>query len=328
MSAPDKVREQPEEESLEEPPPAPVPCTILMNSRAGALHPTAGPDQVQEMVETIGLPAEVVGTESADEMRDTIRRLVRKGGARVAVAGGDGTIALAVQEVAHSDTVLGIIPQGTANNFASALRLPQDLPSALRVLLDGVVREVDLGRAEATQEWRRDGAEGGRSQRYFTEAAGVGMFADILALYGAGTNKNFFRALYALARVVLSLRPRRLRLIIDGEAHTERATLCIVANTYRMAYAIPVAPGAKITDGELDVVIVGDLKLRELLPYYRAFRAQVHTTLPKVSTLRAREVRIETHHRMNVHCDDRVIGRTPATITAQPRALKVLVDRL
>jgi hypothetical protein len=31
---------------------------------------------------------------------------------------------------------------------------------------------------------------------------------------------------------------------------------------------------------------------------------------------------------MNVHCDDRVIGTTPVTITAQPRALKVLVDRL
>ena len=323
MSAPDKVQEREEEPSA-----APVPCTILMNSRAGALHATAGPDQIREMAAAIGLPAEVIGTESPDEMRDTIRRLVREGAQRVAVAGGDGTIALAVQEIAHSNTVLGIIPQGTANNFASALRLPQDLPSALRVLLDGVVREVDLGRAAAIQEWRRDGDEGGRSQRLFTEAAGVGMFADILALYGAGTNKNFFRALYAMARVILSLRPRRLRLIVDGETHSERATLCIVANTYRMAYAIPVAPGAKITDGELDVVIVGDLKLSELLPYYRAFRAQVHATLPKVSMLRAREVRIETHHRMNVHCDDRVIGTTPATITAQPRALKVLVDRL
>lgn len=31
---------------------------------------------------------------------------------------------------------------------------------------------------------------------------------------------------------------------------------------------------------------------------------------------------------MNVHCDDTMIGATPAEITAQPRALKVPVKRL
>ncbi len=288
-------------------------CTIFMNNRAGALHPTASVDQMCQMVEEIGLAAEVIGTGSAEEMRQAIRRRVAQGAERVAVAGGDGTVALAVQELAHSQTVLGIIPQGTANNFATALRLPQDLPSALRVLLDGVVREVDLGKI-------RD--------RYFTEAAGVGIFADALAIYGAGTNKNIPRAFYTMLRVALSLRARRLRLILDGETHIERATMCIVANTYRMAYAIPVAPGARLTDGELDVVVLGDLKLSELIPYYRAFRAQVHTNLPKVSTMRAKEVRIESRHRMNVHCDDKVVGTTPVTITAQPRALKVLVERL
>lgn len=291
----------------------PPTCTILMNSRAGALHATAGPDQVRDLVREIGLDAEVRGTESAEEMRQTIRRLVAQGAERIAVAGGDGTVALAVQELAHRPTVLGILPQGTANNFATALRLPHDLPSALRVLHDGVVRSVDLGKI---------------GDRYFTEAAGVGIFADCLALYGAGTNKNFVRGLYALTRVVLSLRARRLRLILDGEPHVERATLCIVANTFRMAYAIPVAPGAKLTDDALDVVVVGDLKLGELIPYYRAFRAQQHASLPKVSLLRAKEVRIETRRPVNVHCDDTVVGTTPVTITSQPRALKVLVDRL
>jgi diacylglycerol kinase (ATP) len=288
-------------------------CTILMNAKAGALKQTASGEQLEALAKELGVCISVVGTHSKEEMRSTLRRLVAEGVDRVAVAGGDGTIALAVQELACSDTALGIIPQGTANNFATALRLPQDLPSALRVLQEGIVREVDLGKV---------------GNRYFTESAGVGLFADALALYGAGTNKNIPRALWAMSKLLLDFRPRRVRLFVDGELHSERSVLCECANSFRMAYAVPIAPGAKLTDGQLDVMVLGDLERRELLPYYRAMRAQTHESLPKVTRLKAREIRIETRHRMNVHADDRVVGVTPATITAVPRALKVLVDHL
>jgi diacylglycerol kinase (ATP) len=289
------------------------PCQILVNWRAGALHAKAGIEQWQQMIRDIGLDAEVVVTRSAEEMDEIIHRLVAEGAEKVAVAGGDGTVAGAVQCLAHTNTLLGIIPQGSANNFATALRLPQDLPSALRVLKEGVVRKVDLGYV---------------CGRYFTEAAGVGLFADALALYGTGTGKSVLHGLITFMRLLLSFRAHRLRLMVDGRPHMERAILCAIANSYRMADAVPVAPGAKVTDGELDVVIIGDLKRGEFLSYYRAMRAQRHLNLPKVTSLRAREVKIEAFTPMNVHCDDQVVGTTPVTILAQPRALKVLVERL
>jgi len=277
------------------------------------LQPSAGIEQLQQMIQEIELDAEVIDTASPEEMTQTIRQLVAAGVEKIAVCGGDGTVSLCVQEVAHTKAVLGIIPQGTFNNFATALRLPQDLPSALRVLQDGEVRNIDLGKV---------------GDRYFTEAAGVGLFADALAIYGEGTNKNFLRGLSAMTNVFLSFKAHRLRLVIDGQSQIERAVMCIVSNTYRMAQGVPVAPGAKLTDGELDVIIVGDLDRNELIPYYRAFRSQLHLNLPKVSTLRAREVKIDARRHLNLHCDDQVIGTTPATICAQPGALKVLVDRL
>ncbi|MDQ3813821.1 MAG: hypothetical protein M3347_07700, partial [Armatimonadota bacterium] len=178
---------------------------------------------------------------------------------------------------------------------------------------DGVVREVSLGKV---------------GDRYFTEAAGIGLFADALALYGEGTNKHFLRGLYAMTRILASFKAHRLHLDIDGDLHVERAVMCTVSNIYRMAQGIPVAPGAKLTDDELDVVIVGDLKRSEVISYYRAIRAQVHLNLPKIRTLKAKEIRIETRRPENVHCDDRIVGTTPVTITVQPRALKVMVDRL
>lgn len=288
-------------------------CTILMNDNAGALHPTAGPEQMRALIREIGLEAEIVTTTSQNDMCEKIRGLVASGVKKVVVSGGDGTVACAVQEIAGTNTTLGILPQGTANNFAGALHLPQDLPSALRVIKDGTPRDIDLGRID---------------RRYFTEAAGVGLFADTLALYRVGPKKNFLKGLYATLHVLLNMKAHRLKLTIDGEVHTERAVMCTVANSYRMGDQLPVAPGAKLTDAKLDVVIVGDVKLNELLSYYRACRAQLHMNLPKVTTLQARSIRIEAFGAMNVHCDDQVIGTTPVAIDSEPGAIKIMVDRL
>jgi diacylglycerol kinase (ATP) len=289
-------------------------CTILLNTRAGALKARPSVAQIQQMAQQIGLDSDVLAVPSSQEMRPLVRQLVQAGVEKVAIAGGDGTVSLAVQEMAYSNTALGILPQGTFNNFATALRLPLNLPAALRVLRDGHVHEVSLGKL---------------GERYFTEVAGVGLFADALALYGHGGGKNFARGLITLARLALSVRARRIGLTLDGEYHEQRAVMCAVANTYRMGYAVAIAPEAKLTDEVLDVILVGDLSPKELLTYFRAFRAQVHPSLPKVTTLRAKQVRVETEGgSWNVHCDDQVVGTTPFSASAQPRALKVLLDQL
>lgn len=296
-------------------------CFILLNARAGAFHASASARQIQQLADEINLKVEIIATVSAEEMQAKIRALVQAGAATIAVAGGDGTVALAVQELAQTETALGILPQGTFNNFATALRLPTDLTTAMAVLKNGEVRSVDLGFVEV-----KSGK--GRQSRYFTEATGVGLFADSLAIYGKGTNKNFFKGLKAMSRVLLNFRAHRLTLDIDGDRHIERAVMCTVANTYRMGQGISVAPGAKVTDGELDIVIVGNLSLAEIFRYYGAFRAQAHLTLPKVTHFRARKIEISSSHSLNVHCDDSFVGSTPATISAKEGALKVLLEKI
>ncbi len=286
-------------------------CPVLMNTRAGALHGQSVSTQLQRMAREAGVTISIIRTGTPDEMRRELRKLVASGAERVGVAGGDGTVRLAVQELAHTDTALVILSQGTFNNFAATLRLPHNLPEALRMLRDGVARSVDLGRI---------------GDQYFTESAGVGLFADALALYGQGTNKNFARGLYALARLGLAFRARHFALTLDGHALSGRATAIEVCNTYRIAQAVPLAPEADVADGLLDVVILGDIPRRDLPDYGRALRAQMHLDLPHVAVARARTVTISSDHARNVHADDRIVGLTPQTICVAPGALKVLVD--
>lgn len=288
-------------------------CTLLMNGNAGRFKTTAGPDEMRKLLEKLELGIEVVGTHSERHMEETLRDLVAKGAKRVAVAGGDGTVHAAVQILAKTPTALGIIPQGTANNVATALRLPQDLPSALRVLQDGEIRQVDLGHA---------------CGHYFVESAGVGLFANALAIYGAKANKNLWRSLHALFKIVVNLRASRLQITVDGERMVEPAVFAVAANTFRMAHGLPVAPGASITDGKLDLMILKNLTRGELWPYYLAIRQQMHLTLDKAEVIQGKEIKIETRRPVPVHVDDKVRGRTPVTMKAEPGALRVLVERL
>jgi diacylglycerol kinase family enzyme len=232
----------------------------------------------------------------------------------VVVAGGDGTIHAAVQDLASSGVVLGLLPQGTANNFATALRLPMDLPSAFRVIAEGEEQAVSLGEADG---------------EYFTEAAGVGLFADALAFYGGGRRtKSLMRTLVTVVRLWVLNRPRRLTLTVDGQCRTEDASMVTVANSFRLGLAMPIAPGARLTDEELDIVLLGALTRSEFLLYYQAIRAQFHSQLPKVQMLKGKEIRISSRRPMHVHVDDQAHKRTPITIRIAPRVLKVMVDRL
>lgn len=223
---------------------------VLMNAKAGALHIDSAREQLYKMAKEVGLQIDVQPTHSPDEMRAKLREYVKSGLPKVGIAGGDGTVGIAVQELAHTNTALGILSQGTFNNFASSLRVHHNLPAGLKTLSEGKIVQVDLGKLNG---------------RYFTESAGVGLFADSLALYGAGSNKNFIRGLAAGLRIALAYKAQPMHITIDGQEYDQRVTICEIANTYRVAQAVPIAPYASASDGLLNIVIFADVPARRSL---------------------------------------------------------------
>ncbi len=294
--------------------PRPESLVVLANQYAGTLSRLRGQQSLEDFARAAGLDARVVFPRSAGHLRHLLHELVREGVPRVAVAGGDGTIHAAVQELAGTSTALGILPQGTANNFATALRLPRDLPTAFRVLAEGEERSVELGLADG---------------EYFTEGAGVGLFADVLAFtQGGHSARHMLRAMHVVLRSIALSPAQRICLTLDGERREETVMNVTVANSFCVGYNLPIAPQARLTDGILDVVLIGALTRREMLSYFRAIRAQSHAELPKVQVLRAREIRLQGRGPLMLHVDDRIRRREVSEIRVVPEALRVVVDRL
>ena len=79
------------------------------------------------------------------ELQEAIARRVEEGAGRIAVLGGDGTLATAAGVLLHQATPLAVIPAGTRNHFARTFGIPLEFETALDVAAEGVVRRADVG---------------------------------------------------------------------------------------------------------------------------------------------------------------------------------------
>src|SRR5205823_631650 len=94
-----------------------------------------------------GLLLEWRESQSGEHLRDLVRSAQDDDLDAVAVAGGDGTVTLALSALEGPNRVpLGVLPTGSGNDFANDLAIPKTIPEALGVLANGGGRWVDVAR--------------------------------------------------------------------------------------------------------------------------------------------------------------------------------------
>ena len=124
----------------------------------------------------------------------------------VAAVGGDGTLNEVVNGLMRLEhpPLLGYLPQGSTNDFASSLRLPGKPAEAAAAMLSGTPRRLDVGC------W---------NDRYFVYVASFGAFtrSSYTASQAAKNALGHFAYILEGIKDLNSLRPYRVRLTADGE---------------------------------------------------------------------------------------------------------------
>ena len=199
----------------------------MTKAAVAALHARCGGD------------VSVVETGDPEGIDRAVADAVRDGATVVALAGGDGAIRDAAQALAGSGVEVGIIPCGTGNLYASALRVPRDLRAAVAALEGGTARAVDIGevtlRAPSDAVPLVDGSPRARlpeRPRSFVAACGTGLDARMIAATSREMKRRYGVAAYFLAasRQLTDLRPRPTVLTIDGARYELESLVVLVAN--------------------------------------------------------------------------------------------------
>lgn len=230
------------------------------------------------------------------------------------VGGGDGTVGCAAERVAHTGTALGVLPLGTANDFARTLGIPTAVPAAVRTLLDGQVVDVDLGRVDG---------------RVYLNVASIGLSVAVTRRLTPGLKRRLGRFAYPVATLAAyrSHRPFAATLeLADGTSLRLTDLLQVaVGNGRHYGGGLTVSPTASIDDHLLDVYAVERGRLRDHVSVARVLRTGHLVEHERVHHLTARRLRLVTDEPQEVNLDGEIAATTPATFEVDRNALHVVV---
>jgi YegS/Rv2252/BmrU family lipid kinase len=284
------------------------------------VSPTAGRGRARVLTHDVlaafrsaGLtPRLLPATTGADAERQAAEAVAAGAGAVVAV-GGDGTVHAAVQAVAGTAAALAVVPAGTGNDLARALRIPVDAGAAARAaaedLAAGTSRTIDAGRT-GDRWWATvlccgfDSAVSDRANRL---------------RWPKGRRRYDVAVLAELAR----LKPVELTMVLDGETQTLPVTLVAVGNTPWYGGGMKVCPAADPTDGLFDVTVVGASTRLQLMRTKPRLMLGTHVEHPMVSVHRAARVELSSLG-ATTYADGEPIAPLPAVAECVPAALTVV----
>lgn len=255
--------------------------SLVINPRAGQnLIKIA---DIQAVLAAGGLKTRLALKEYGGHTMALATEAVEDGSDLIIAYGGDGTLNQVINGVMHagkSGRVVGLIPGGTANVWASEIGVPGDPVKAALSLLDSDVRKVDLGHVavaglklpgalahEVTgsgkHERKQQKKAATRARQHFLLMAGLGIDATILnrvsqpLKYRVGT----LAVGASTARELPAHRPFSVEIQTSNADKADlswqgEALQIVIGNTRLYANVVQMTPDAYIDDGLLDVCVI------------------------------------------------------------------------
>ena len=228
--------------------------------------------------------------------------------------GGDGTAIEVIDALDAESSPVGVLPGGTGNLLARSLGIPLGVRAAVRALVRGNEKRVDLGRL----------GDGSR----FVIGAGVGIDAAMIASTSSAWKRRLGILAYVVAGTKHVLRRKRFdaRVTVDGRTVERRASVVLVANFGVLLNGLVVlGEGIRADDGLLDVCMFDPATVTDAVRIAAKLVFRDFSPDPAMTYLRGKQITVETDPASAVQADGELIGKTPFVAVADPLAARVLV---
>lgn len=283
---------------------------FIINPISGMGKKTAVVQQIKDRLDKTRFSPEFVYTDFAGHATEISRKAAADGVDIVAAVGGDGTVNETAAGLVGTETALAIIPAGSGNGLARHLRIPMNMKRALDIINLGKSLKIDTATING---------------QLFVNLAGVGFDASVAKKFAEAGTRGFSTYLRITNSSYKDYQPRQYTLVIDGIIYKRRALLISFANSSQFGNNTSIDSTASITDGYIDVCIVGKMPYWKALLYAPLLFLKKFDQTRYVEIIRAREVVLKRKKGKSIHLDGdpKIMGKE-LTMKINPLSLNVI----
>lgn len=303
-----------------------------MKRRARVIYnPTSGRETLKRAIPDILNVYEQAGYETSafcttpDPLSAQIEadRCTTAGFDLIVAAGGDGTINEVINGIAphNNRPKLAIIPAGTTNDFARALKIPRnDFVKAAELIETHQFVRMDIGKVRTSSQ-----------ERYFMNIGAAGSLTEVTYEVPPNMKSAFGALAYFVkgAELLPQVGKVPVRITYDEGVYEGAASMMFVALTNSVGGFEKIAPDKKIGDGKFTLIIVKTTNIAEILRLITMLLNNGrHVSHPKIIYTKTSKVRAETLNNdpLMINIDGEYGGNAPAEFEMFQQHLDIVVD--
>ncbi|WP_036649504.1 diacylglycerol kinase [Paenibacillus pini] len=283
-------------------------------------NPSSGREEMRRRLPDIlqrldmgGIEASCHATTGEGDATAAAADAVERGYDLIIAAGGDGTLYEVVNGMAGKDHLppLGVFPLGTTNDFARGLGIPRNWEDYCDLVIRQQTRPIDVGKA---------------NERYFINIAGGGTLTELTYDVPSRLKTMIGQLAYYIKGIekMINLSPQELILKAEGqEAIHDEFMIFLITNTNSVGGFEKLAPGARIDDGELDVIAVKKCNLAEFVRIVSLAQRGEHLNDKKVVYFRTKSMEVTSPGKVLLNLDGELGGELPVNFSVMPQHLRV-----
>ena len=294
-------------------------CRIIYNPTSGREAMKNNLVDILNILERAGYETSAYATTpEPNSAKNEAERAAKAGFNLIVAAGGDGTINEVVNGIAplKHRPKLGIIPAGTTNDYARALKIPREDPiGAAKVIAKGQTIKMDIG--EAGKNWFVNIAAGG----LLTELT-YGVPSQVKSLFG------YLAYLVKGAELLPQIKPIKMHLEYDGGTYDGKASMFFLALTNSIGGFEQIVPDASLDDGKFTLIVVKTSNLIEILQLITmVLNGGKHVNDPRILYVKTSKlVAKPVYEKMMINVDGEYGGDAPMTFKNHRQHLEIFAN--
>lgn len=294
-------------------------CRIIYNPTSGREAMKNNLVDILNILERAGYETSAYATTpEPNSAKNEAERAAKAGFNLIVAAGGDGTINEVVNGIAplKHRPKLGIIPAGTTNDYARALKIPrEDSIGAAKVIAKGQTIKMDIG--EAGKNWFVNIAAGG----LLTELT-YGVPSQVKSLFG------YLAYLVKGAELLPQIKPIKMHLEYDGGTYDGKASMFFLALTNSIGGFEQIVPDASLDDGKFTLIVVKTSNLIEILQLITmVLNGGKHVNDPRILYVKTSKlVAKPVDEKMMINVDGEYGGDAPMTFKNHRQHLEIFAN--